>query len=75
MKHPKLPRRDLCHLVGKRAQKLDPTRAAYAWYYVAGNLDAMDTMDMPKFRHLLQAIRKATILSARLDITHPINFP
>jgi hypothetical protein len=61
-----MTRRDQCHLVGKRAAKLDPMQAAAAWYYLAGRVEAMgavERMDIPKFRHLLRAVRRATILA------------
>lgn len=35
----------------------------------------MGEMDIPKFRHLLQMIRRANILAARADTTSPISHP
>lgn len=70
-----MTRRDQCYFVGKRAYRLHPIQAAYAWYYISGQLEAMGEMDIPKFRHLLQMIRRANILAARADTTSPISHP
>jgi hypothetical protein len=70
-----MTRRDQCYFVGKRAYRLHPVRAGYAWYYLATRLEEMGNMDVPKFRHLLHTVRKATILAAKLDTTIPINHP
>jgi hypothetical protein len=67
----KLPRRDLCSLVGKRAQLLDPRQAAAAWYHLSGELEAMEIMEMPKFKTVLRSIRSATI-KARSIPANPI---
>ena len=70
-----MTRRDMVELVGRRAYRLHPVRAAYAWYYLAGRMEDMGSMDLPKFKHLLYTIRKGTILAAHLDTTIPINHP
>lgn len=56
-----MTRRDRCHLVGKRAGMLKRREAANAWYAAARAIEDMGVMDLPKFRHLLAAIRNATI--------------
>lgn len=56
-----MTRRDQCHVVGKRANRLNSIQAAYAWYFVAAFLeDNAAELDIPKFKHLLYAIRRAT---------------
>jgi hypothetical protein len=61
----KLPRRDLCHLAGKRALKLESHETDAAWRALATELERMGDMDLPKFKHLYAAIRKATIQARR----------
>lgn len=56
-----LPRSDKCYLVGKRAMTLNYQQAARAWYRLSADVEAMGDTDMPKFKHLLRAIRTATI--------------
>lgn len=61
-----MTRRDLCHLVGKRAQRLTPPQAAEAWYKLADKLeDDLSMKDIPKFLDLLVSIRVATIVGKR----------
>ncbi len=61
-----MTRRDRCHLTAKRAQKLTRGESAYAWFVVAAHLEALGDPErtahqVPKFKDLLRAIRKATI--------------
>jgi len=57
-----MTRRDLCHLIGKRAALLPPNQAALAWQSLAEHLrDELGMMPLPKFKHLLRAVRTATI--------------
>jgi hypothetical protein len=68
-----MTRRDMCHLVGKRATRLRPDAAAEAWYILARRLeDDLSVMDVPKFLDLLATIRAATIVGKQLtkDATH-----
>lgn len=60
-----LPRRDKCLLAGKRAGMLSDDRAALAWNILALELLGMSELEMPKFKHLLRAIRKANIRARR----------
>lgn len=55
-----MTRRDQCYLVGRRAKKIENLAvAANAWSKLADKLIAMGEMDVPKFRHLLHAIRRS----------------
>jgi hypothetical protein len=63
----RMPRRDRCYLVGRRAARLDRDQAAAAWWTLAGRLEEMGALDVPKFKVLLHAIRAATITGARAD--------
>lgn len=65
----RLPRRDLCHATGRRAGKLNQRQAARAWTILAQRLEALGEMDLPKFRHLLEAIRSATVGGRRMSIS------
>lgn len=67
----KCPRRDRIYFVGLRAGKLELTQAAAAWYYLAGRLEGMGDMDVPKYRDLVHAIRSATI--AGKGCSHALN--
>jgi hypothetical protein len=60
-----MTRRDQCYLVGKRAARLKRRQAATAWLQLAYMLQEMGELDIPKYRHLIRAIRRATILHAR----------
>lgn len=64
-----MTRRDTCHLVGKRAQTLQPNQASAAWYHLAELIEGMGDLDIPKFRHLLHAVRITTIHAKQLDPT------
>lgn len=61
------PRRDICYAIGHRASLLPAEEARVAWRVLAIELEAMGTLDMPKFKHLLRAIRHATI-KARQEV-------
>jgi hypothetical protein len=56
-----MTRRDKCQLVGKRASQLRTRQAAESWWHLASQLEGMWQLDMPKFKHLIVAIRRATI--------------
>lgn len=56
-----MTRRDMCHLIGKRAMKLDPFASLYAWESLAAQVEAFGEKDVPKFLDLLRAFRLATI--------------
>lgn len=56
-----MTRRDQCFFIGKRACLLPPEEAVHAWRALSESVYAMGEMDMPKFKHLLLAIRNATI--------------
>lgn len=56
-----MTRRDRCHLIGLRASRLTKAQAAAAWNELARSLEEMDLLDIPKFKHLIRAIRLATI--------------
>lgn len=57
----KIPRRDRCYFVGKRASLLDGRAAMFAWYRMAAMVEGLGEKDLPKFNDLLSAIRNATI--------------
>ena len=57
----KPPRRDLLDVVGRRMARLTPDQAAAAWAELARRVEALGEVDLPKFKHLVEAIRKATI--------------
>ena len=57
----KLPRRDLLDVIGRRMARLTPDQTAVAWAELARRVEALGEVDLPKFKHLVQAIRKATI--------------
>lgn len=57
----KLPRRDLLDVIGRRMARLTPDQAVVAWAELARRVEALGEMDLPKFKHLVQAIRSATI--------------
>lgn len=57
-----MTRRDLCALVGRRAARIvDDTEAAKAWRTLSAAVEELAERDVPKFRDLIDAIRKATI--------------
>lgn len=58
-------RRDMVHAIGRRARLLSPFEAATAWHSLAEQLIDMGGMDMPKFKHLIEAVRTATIAGRR----------
>lgn len=57
----KIPRRDQCYLVGMRGAFLAPDEAARAWFYLTGFLSEMGMLDVPKYRDVIRAVRRATI--------------
>ncbi len=61
----KLPRRDKCFAFGARGLKLTKEQAASAWWFLCAEMQIMGDLDMPKFKHLLHAIRVATIQSKK----------
>lgn len=61
----KIPRRDRCWLLGRRAARLNDVQARHAWALLAVELEALGEHDMPKYRDLVIAIRKATIIGRR----------
>lgn len=60
-----LTRRDQCYLNGRRASRLNPKQAAKAWQHLAANLERFGDLDVPKYSHLITAIRAATIIARR----------
>ena len=63
-----MTRRDMCHLIGKRAAGLSKRQAARAWFNLAEQLMILGEPDipfLPKFDHLKTAIRWATIHGKR----------
>lgn len=68
---PKLARRDKCGLTGSRALRLTDAQAVAAWRSLADELLGLGDTDVPKFKHLLRAIRKATITGRRRHPSHP----
>lgn len=60
-----MTRRDKCHLIAKRANKLNPEQSAIAWNSLILSLYDLGETEMPKFKHLLRAIRVATINASR----------
>ena len=61
-----MTRRDRIHLVGKRAALLQRREAASAWRYLAVELELLGEYEMPKWKHLVRAIRRATINARRI---------
>lgn len=61
-----MTRRDKCHLVAKRAARLSQDEAAAAWFHLTGGVDAMGEKDVPKFRDILGAMRRATIFARQV---------
>src|SRR5439155_19248569 len=71
-----MTRRDLCHLIGKRADKLSPAQAALAWKALAEHLMALgelDTAALVMFKDLARAIRQSTIAGTQADTSNPTN--
>lgn len=61
-----LTRRDRCYLFGRRAFKLNPNQAQFAWWHLAELIERMGELDVPKFNDLLVAVRVATVRARRL---------
>ena len=64
----RMSRRDKCYLVGRRAHALTPSQAATAWAYLAGQLEEMGEIDVPKFQDLLSAIRAGTLHARKTNL-------
>jgi hypothetical protein len=54
-----MTRRDKCHLIGLRAQRLTPAQASRAWAALAKRIEEFGDKDIPKFNDLLAAILKS----------------
>lgn len=64
-KHRKLCRSDLCWVIGARASRLTGEQAAIAWTHLAGELQQLgESVDMPKFRQLLEAVRASYLVGS-----------
>lgn len=59
-------RRDQCLAVGRRASLLDREQSARAWICLAGLVQGMGDMDVPKFRDMIGAVRTSTIAAKRV---------
>lgn len=57
----KIPRRELCYIIGRRAFNLTVNEGARAWFDMATSLESLAHKDVPKFNDLVRAIRRATI--------------
>lgn len=59
-------RRDRCHLIGRRAGKLNLWEAGHAWLHLAAKLEDIlgspEPGRLPKFNDLLIAVRVATVI-------------
>lgn len=60
-----LTRRDRCYLFGRRAQAVTAAQAAAAWFHLSERIEAMGSMDIPKFNDLLIAFRVSTVRAKR----------
>jgi hypothetical protein len=60
-----MPRRDLCYVVGRRANKLTTDEAAVAWFFLARHLERLGERDIPKFKDVLAGIRTGTLAAKR----------
>lgn len=65
----KMTRRNLCHLVAKRARLLSPEERDKAWIALVERLDELGGFEgpLPKFKHLIGAIRSATIQARKKE--------
>lgn len=61
-------RRDLCAIIGERCARLSGRAAARAWASLGAELEAMQELDVPKFAHVIKAIRRATIAGSQKDL-------
>jgi len=71
-------RRDLLHLVGRRAERLTPDQSARAWRYLAGQLQGMGDLSSgytPKFKDVVQAVRRATISGRQITLVNRMPLP
>lgn len=66
-------RRDRCYLFGRRGQKLPGKQMIKAWQCLSVTLEMMGDMDMPRFEHLLEAFRYATIGARQKGIIEQLN--
>jgi hypothetical protein len=59
-------RRDRCHLIGRRAGRLNMWEAGHAWLHLAEKIERVmgspEPGRLPKFNDLLIAVRVATVL-------------
>lgn len=66
------PRRDVLLAAGNRAGRfLEDYQAAVAWRFLAVELRELGDRDLPKFRDLVRAIRRATIAAASVPMPRP----
>lgn len=65
--NPAMTRRDQCYLVGRRARTCSIAQAAAAWTDLSARIEAMGDLDIPKFRDVLYAIRKATLTGKMIN--------
>lgn len=56
---PRLPRRDLLHRLGRRLARLSPAQWAVVGPELARRMQDLGMMDLPKFKHLVDAIESA----------------
>lgn len=56
-----MTRRDRCHFVAARACGLTDKQRQVAWSNLCLEVETLAEMDIPKFKDLLRAIRRATI--------------
>jgi hypothetical protein len=63
MKRP--TRRDLCAIVGDRAAQLSDAQSSRAWRALAREVADLGERDIPKFRDLITAIRRAHIAAVQ----------
>lgn len=66
----KLPRRDMCYALSRRALKLSQPQAATAWLLLASSIHRLSDRDLPKFADLFDAVRRATINARRETPEH-----
>lgn len=63
----RITRRDLCYLVGRRAQRLGEGEAAIAWKVLAQGLEDLGERDVPKFADVLGLIRGAHLATRKVN--------
>lgn len=52
-------------MIGRRMSRLSAKQAAWAWHELAIQLEGMEMLDVPKFRHITGALRIVTISARR----------